>query len=171
MRAAIHRIGYNRLHLQDGPIDLIVEAFGAAEEIDRAYHAAGARFVTVLDELCSELPLLRSPAAEPPQGIVARRMWDAVQPFAGETFITPMAAVAGAVAEEVLGTMTAAADLRRAYVNNGGDIAVALAPGETLRIGMVDRPDQPLTAQTSGVHAGIATFLAASTAAAASAAI
>jgi ApbE superfamily uncharacterized protein (UPF0280 family) len=71
-------------------------------------------------------------------------MWDAVLPFAAESFITPMAAVAGAVAEEVLGAMTAAADLSRAYVNNGGDIAVALASGETLRIGMVDRPDRPL---------------------------
>jgi hypothetical protein len=54
-----------------------------------------------------------------------------------------MAAVAGAVAEEVLVAMTAATRLQRAYVNNGGDIAVALAPGESLKIGMVDRPDQP----------------------------
>jgi ApbE superfamily uncharacterized protein (UPF0280 family) len=139
----IRRFGHNRLHLQDGPIDLIVEAFGAAEEIDRAYRAAGARFLTILDELCEELPSLRSAAAEPPQGIVARRMWDAVQPFARDVFITPMAAVAGAVAEEVLGAMTGVAPLQRAYVNNGGDIALALAPGETLRIGMVDRPDMP----------------------------
>ena len=48
-----------RLHLQDGPIDLIVEAFGAAGEVDLAYHAACARFVTVLDELCGELKFLR----------------------------------------------------------------------------------------------------------------
>jgi ApbE superfamily uncharacterized protein (UPF0280 family) len=139
MRAQIHRID-NRLHLQDGPIDLIVEAFGA--DVDLAYRAASERFVTVLDELCAELPLLRSGAARP-EGIVARRMWDAVQPYARDVFITPMAAVAGAVAEEVLGAMAAAAKLQRAYVNNGGDIAVYLAPGETLRVGMVDRPDQP----------------------------
>jgi hypothetical protein len=139
----IRRFGHNRLHLQDGPIDLIVEAFGAAEQIDEAYRAAGARFITILDELCAELPLLRAAAAESPQGVVARRMWDAVQPFARDVFITPMAAVAGAVAEEVLGAMTGAARLQRAYVNNGGDIAVFLAPGETLRIGMVDRPDTP----------------------------
>lgn len=139
----IRRFGHNRLHLQDGPIDLIVEAFGASEEIDCAYRAAAERFITILDELCSELPLLRSAAAEPPKGIVAHRMWGAVLPFARDTFITPMAAVAGAVAEEVLGAMTAAARLQRAYVNNGGDIAIFLAPGETLRIGMVDRPDTP----------------------------
>src|SRR5690349_16752291 len=139
MRAQIRRID-RRLHLQDGPIDLIVEAFGA--DVDAAYRAAAERFVTILDELCSELPLLRSGVARP-DGIVARRMWDAVQPFARDVFITPMAAVAGAVAEEVLGAMSSAAKLQRAYVNNGGDIAVALAPGESLRIGMVDRPEQP----------------------------
>jgi ApbE superfamily uncharacterized protein (UPF0280 family) len=142
----IRHLDPERLHLQDGPIDLIVEAFGAPVAIDRAYAAAAKRFVTILHELCTELPLLRA-AAEPrtpPLGVVARRMWDAVLPFAAESFITPMAAVAGAVAEEVLGAMTIAADLSRAYVNNGGDIAVALAPGETLRIGMVDRPDRPL---------------------------
>ena len=139
----IRRFGHGRLHLQDGPIDLIIEAFGEAPAIDRAYEAAAARFIAILDELCEELPLLRSAAGTPPRGVVARRMWEAVLPFAQDTFITPMAAVAGSVAEEVLGAMTAAADLRRAYVNNGGDIAVALASGETLRIGMVDRPDRP----------------------------
>jgi ApbE superfamily uncharacterized protein (UPF0280 family) len=139
----IRRFGHNRLHLQDGPIDLIVEAFGAADAVERAYGAAAERFVTVLDALCVELPSLRAADAAAPQGVVARRMWDAVQPYAGETFITPMAAVAGSVAEEVLGAMTAAVPLQRAYVNNGGDIAVHLAPGETLRIGMVDRPDRP----------------------------
>jgi ApbE superfamily uncharacterized protein (UPF0280 family) len=133
----------NRLHLQDGPIDLIVEAFGAARAIDASYRAAGARFITILDALCEELPLLRAASAPRPKGVVARRMWDAVQPFARDVFITPMAAVAGAVAEEVLGAMTTAAQLQRAYVNNGGDIAGHLAAGETLRIGMVDRPDVP----------------------------
>lgn len=142
-KPVIRRFGHNRLHLQDGPIDLVVEAFGAADEIDAAYRAAGVRFITILDELCEELPLLRAASAAPPKGVVARRMWNAVQPFAREVFITPMAAVAGAVAEEVLAAMTGAAELQRAYVNNGGDIAVHLAPAETLRIGMVDRPDVP----------------------------
>jgi ApbE superfamily uncharacterized protein (UPF0280 family) len=142
MRAQIRHID-SRLHLQDGPIDLIVDAFGAEEEVEHAYRAASACFVTILDELCAELPLLRSAAAQAPKGIVSRRMWDAVQPFALDVFITPMAAVAGAVAEEVLGAMTGAAKLQRAYVNNGGDIAVHLAPGEALRVGMVDRPDAP----------------------------
>jgi ApbE superfamily uncharacterized protein (UPF0280 family) len=135
-----------RLHLQDGPIDLIVEANGTAEAVRAAYEAAARRFTGLLDELCDELALLRAPARLDIcslQGPVARRMHDAVAPYAAETFITPMAAVAGSVAEAVLAAMTAAARLDRAYVNNGGDIALHLAPGQSFTIGLVDRPDQP----------------------------
>jgi ApbE superfamily uncharacterized protein (UPF0280 family) len=134
-----------RLHLQDGPIDVIVEAFGDAPEINAAYAAAANRFVTVLDELCGELKFLRQQAEEhsaPPVGLIATRMFAAVVPCR-RTFITPMAAVAGAVAEEILGSMTSAAELSRAYVNNGGDIALHLSPGEHFIVGMVERPDRP----------------------------
>ncbi|MGP0091900.1 MAG: UPF0280 family protein [Xanthobacteraceae bacterium] len=135
-----------RLHLQDGPIDLIVEGFGRSDAVRTAYAAAARRFDGLLDELCAELALLRAPV-DPDHcrllGSVARRMHDAVAPFAPTTFITPMAAVAGAVAQEILDAMTDAADLARAYVNNGGDIALHLAPGERFTVGMVDRPDRP----------------------------
>jgi ApbE superfamily uncharacterized protein (UPF0280 family) len=70
-------------------------------------------------------------------------MTAAVLPYASEYFITPMAAVAGAVAEEVLATMLRSAELSRAYVNDGGDIAFHLSAGEKFIIGMVDRPDRP----------------------------
>jgi ApbE superfamily uncharacterized protein (UPF0280 family) len=134
-----------RLHLQDGPIDLIIEAKGTAAEVRAAYDAAELRFTGLLDELCGELPTLRQ-AADPAQcllkGIVARRMHAAVAPLASDHFITPMAAVAGAVAEEILGAMLKAAHLDRAYVNNGGDIALHLAGGEQFSVGLMDRPDQ-----------------------------
>jgi len=135
-----------RLHLHDGPIDLIIEAFGAAPAVNVAYSAAAARFATVLDELCSELPVLRQPAqpgGQQPAGVVAKRMFAAVAPYCEQNFITPMAAVAGAVAEEILTSMTSAANLSRAYVNNGGDIALHLARGESFIVGMVERPDHP----------------------------
>jgi ApbE superfamily uncharacterized protein (UPF0280 family) len=135
-----------RVHLHDGPIDLIIEAFGAAYQVNIAYQTAAARFVTVLDELCSELTFLRQPArvgGPLPHGVIARFMVAAVAPYCAGTFITPMAAVAGAVAEEILASMTSAANLSRAYVNNGGDIALHLAPGERFIVGMVERPDRP----------------------------
>ena len=134
-----------RLHMHDGPIDLIVEAFGAPSDVARAYQAAATRFAAVLDELCAELTLLRAPfrVGNPlPVGPIARRMMDAVRPHAARHFITPMAAVAGAVAEDILATMVANADLARAYVNDGGDIALHLTPGESFVAGMVECPDR-----------------------------
>lgn len=146
-RVQIRRLGDGRrLHLQDGPIDLIVEAFGHPRKVQAAYRAAGERFATVLDELCAELTFLRqacSAETDWPRGAVARRMTAAVMPYATEYFITPMAAVAGAVAEEILAIVVGAAELSRAYVNNGGDIALHLNAGETFVVGMVERPDRP----------------------------
>jgi len=154
-----------RLHLQDGPIDLVVEARGAADAVRAAYEAAARRFTGLLDELCAELPELRA-AAEPERtllvGVVARRMHAAVAPYVADDFITPMAAVAGAVAEEILGAMLNAAALDRAYVNNGGDIALHLGEGEHFSVGLMDRPDRDGVMRTIRVDAddparGIAT--------------
>ncbi len=145
-----------RLHLQDGPIDLIVEARGSETNLRAAYHAAARRFTGLLDELCGELPALRK-AADPErcllEGKVARRMYAAVAPFAADHFITPMAAVAGSVAEEILGAMLREASLERAYVNNGGDIALHLAGEEQFTVGLMDRPDQFGLMRTTIIHA------------------
>jgi ApbE superfamily uncharacterized protein (UPF0280 family) len=78
-------------------------------------------------------------------------MHAAVAPYAADHFITPMAAVAGAVAQEILGAMMEAASLKRAYVNNGGDIALHLAEGERFTVGLVDRPDRPGLMKTTNV--------------------
>ena len=145
-----------RLHLQDGPIDLIVEAHGSVADVRASYEAAIRRFIGLLDELCAELPDLRRPAQADGcllQGNVARRMHDAVAPFCAETFITPMAAVAGAVAEEILGVMVESGKLTRAYVNNGGDIALHLSRGEQFTVGLVDRPDMPSLIGTTRIDA------------------
>ena len=128
-----------RLHLHYGPIDLVIGADGAPDEIRLAYAQAGARFDDILPVLVTELAMLRRPVAAPrwrPDGPVARRMMAAVWPHRG-VFVTPMAAVAGAVADEMLAALTAGRDLRTAYVNNGGDIAFHVADGQTLILGMV----------------------------------
>jgi len=136
-----------RLHLQHGPIDLIVEASGQRDEVAAAYRQAIARFRTVLIELVGELAKLREPACETDTEVdfrwpTARRMMRAVRPHAG-AFVTPMAAVAGAVADEMLAAILKGRRLSRAYVNNGGDIALHLAPGASYTAGLVARPDRP----------------------------
>lgn len=154
-----------RLLLQQGPIDLVIEAVGEQSAVEAAHEAAIFRFDDLLAELCDELKLLRTAVSRTsplPLGPVARRMHAAVSPFAERSFITPMAAVAGSVAQEILGAICHAAPLQRAYVNNGGDIALHLAPGEQFRIGLVKRPDRPEFFATATIRpddgvAGIAT--------------
>ena len=138
MSAVSARLADGRLHLQHGPIDLVIEAFGAAGEVERAYGQATVRFGDILPTLVGELPLLRRPLGEAYpllQGPVARRMAEATWPHRA-VYITPMAAVAGAVADEMLQAMVAGRTLDKAYVNDGGDIAIHLASGHELRAGI-----------------------------------
>jgi uncharacterized protein len=142
-----------RLHLRHGPIDLIIgvgdsnDAGDVATQRQRAcaFNAAYRRFATVLDELVSELALLKMPhsAANPyPNTPVAKRMVNAVAHFSNHHFITPMAAVAGAVADEIVSTILAACPdgygPSRLYVNNGGDIALHLQGNEAFEIGIAN---------------------------------
>ena len=193
-------------HFQHGPIDLIVRVDGhgvpagkaealsgvASESRAFALEAAWQRFAVILPELVAELPVLRQPV---PSALttasidqrfdspVARRMGEACWPFR-HGFVTPMAAVAGAVADEVLQALlfgaptddtahhfpqypapglvvgmaetvmaTGSGDragVRRAFVNNGGDIALYLAPGESWTVGLVTNPQAVRFHSSSG---------------------
>jgi ApbE superfamily uncharacterized protein (UPF0280 family) len=127
-----------RLHLQHGPIDIVAEATGSPGPVAAAYRRAARHFPAILPRLTAELPLLRTAlcasappsAADPavPASPEGRRMRAAALPHL-PAFVTPMVAVAGAVAESVLSHLIAAGDIDRAYANNGGDIALHLAPG------------------------------------------
>jgi len=134
-----------RLHLQHGPIDLIIEAWGERAEVAAAYRQASARFADILEVLVQELAQLRTPLGEAYpllRGPVARRMLAACWPYRA-IYITPMAAVAGSVADEILQAMLEGRSLERAYVNNGGDIALHLAQGTALTLGVVNNVDNP----------------------------
>jgi uncharacterized protein len=123
-----------RLHLNHGPIDLIVETFGEPQEKRLAYAQAVKRFETVLAELVEELAALRQPANKQPRrfkGPIANRMEQAVCRHA-HAFITPMAAVAGSVADEIMAALIEGRTLEKAYVNNGGDSALYLSDGQSM---------------------------------------
>ena len=124
-----------RSHFQHGPMDIIIGAEGDALVLKDAHAQAWDRFKDILQELVHELPELRRPVqgACPVQGPIARRMWLACQPYQSWV-VTPMAAVAGAVAQELL-QFYRAQGIQRAWINNGGDIAVHLAAGESVRVG------------------------------------
>lgn len=136
-----------RLHLQHGPIDLVIEAFGTREEVGAAYRQARDRFQTILTELVGELPDLRKPVSDragrwEPDGPTAKRMMAAVWPHR-DIFVTPMAAVAGSVADEVMTALVEGRELQKAYINNSGDLAIHLTAGEVLRLGIVGELFRP----------------------------
>jgi len=143
-----------RLHLHHGPIDLIVEAWGAGRE--DAYRRAATRFENLLQELVDELPALRRPLVPGAefQGAVARRMAAAVRPH-GDVFVTPMAAVAGAVADEIVSEM-AGAEIAKAYVNNGGDAAFHLMPGERTEAALAAEVAGRIVIAADDPHRGLA---------------
>ena len=152
----------DRFHLQHGPIDLILHVEASEQIRKRLYSVAEKRFDTVLEELVAEMDLLKLPwnaDQSGPKGSIAQKMFGAVAD--SEVFVTPMAAVAGAVADEMLETMLVEAKkpdscidhLRKIYVNNGGDIAFWLNEGESFSIGVVDNPQIPeLNAKVSLAH-------------------
>ena len=139
MQAQRKLLDAQRWHFQHGPIDLVISANGDAAALASAHAAAWQRFEQVLPELVQELPLLRQAVSSkatdcPLKGPVARRMWQACRPFAMD-FITPMAAVAGSVAQEIIACYQRPG-IARAWVNNGGDIAMHLTPGQSLKVGL-----------------------------------
>jgi ApbE superfamily uncharacterized protein (UPF0280 family) len=143
------RIDATRWHWQHGPIDLILGADGEPAALQAAFDACWTRFVDVLPELVGELKMLRRPIsadASPDdcalQGHVARRMWSACHPHRAR-FITPMAAVAGSVADELIAAF-AREGISRAFINNGGDIAFYLTEGRQYRVGVFADVSQAL---------------------------
>lgn len=136
MSAHRTQLADGRWHFQHGPMDIVIGANGSPEAVTHAHEVAWKRFSAILDELVQELVLLRRPVrgACPLHGPIARRMWQACQPYQS-CFITPMAAVAGSVAQELIASY-AHDGVARAWVNNGGDIALHLAPAQSVRIGL-----------------------------------
>ncbi|MFP3568184.1 UPF0280 family protein [Paraburkholderia sp. SIMBA_030] len=142
MNATRIRLDAARWHWQHGPIDLILGADGEPAAVQAAFEACWTRFVGVLPELVSELKLLRqalpNEAAQNEcelKGEVARRMWRACFPHRAR-YITPMAAVAGSVADELIAAF-ARPGVSRAFINNGGDIALHLTGGQQYRVGVL----------------------------------
>lgn len=134
-----------------------MRAWGPGDRVQAAYVRAFGRFAPLLEELVAELPALRSSDDPVVTGAVAKAMAAAVRPFR-PAFITPMAAVAGAVADAILASL-ALPGIRKAYVNNGGDIALYLAEGESLTAAIAARAGLPdrVTIRHADTVRGIAT--------------
>ena len=148
-----------RLHIQHGPTDLVIDADGA--ERLALFEVAVDSMRDVLTGLADELHGLRASwqADRAFSGPVARRMQDACA-LAGDRFVTPMAAVAGAIADHVLAAMMAsrhAAAATKISVNNGGDIAFWTGDGAITRAAIAGPQNAGITLRGPTGWRGMAT--------------
>jgi ApbE superfamily uncharacterized protein (UPF0280 family) len=150
--ARSERRGADRWHFQQGPIDLIIDVQGHAMAQERAVASCWDEFQGVLPGLVSELPTLRGAVDETValEGPVARRMLRACRLFADQRFITCMAAVAGGVADHLIGCFDRPG-IERACINNGGDIALFLGPGARYQVGICSNPERVATGHSREV--------------------
>ncbi|MDR3591155.1 MAG: UPF0280 family protein [Negativicutes bacterium] len=138
--------GPGTVRLDYGPTQMVIQAEGPGLAEGLAGDAA--RYAM---KLIGELAAVKKAAASPQHAIgdtgafpeVLRRMVTAVR-ASGDADLTPMAAVAGTVADltaEYLQDHGAT----KVIVNNGGDIALRLAEGYSVEVGIAPAIDAPPT--------------------------
>ena len=130
----------NRLFLNHGPIDIVLEAFGKDKPL--AYEKAKDYFSTLLNDLVLDMDLLKKEVV-PHRNFnnkISQSMQNATEKFYPE-FITPMAAVAGSVADNILNVLVKDTKLEKAYVNNGGDVSFYLTENQTVKSSLASIPN------------------------------
>ncbi len=137
-----------RLLVDYGPISMVIEAYRRGHPLAEAMEAGGRTALMHLENLTRVLDIAKKPAVELevcrefPD--ILNKMIEAVK-ATGEPDATPMAAVAGAIADEVLSTLINNG-ATRAVVNNGGDIAVLVDAEKPMRVGIItDLADGKIT--------------------------
>lgn len=131
-----------RVFVDYGPASMVITARREGKPVPELASAAFPFLRDSLAEIAAELPVLRQyPARGDFSSLLGlpRVMAEAVL-ATGEPTLTPMAAVAGTVADAVADWIFArGADL--VAVNNGGDVALRLGPGQSIRMGILPRLD------------------------------
>lgn len=126
-------LGPGRLLLQCGPMHTVIQA-----DPPELVSIAAAAALQALEAVASHRDLLRRFIGEieesPALPAVVQAMIAATR-ATGEREVTPMVCVAGAIADAAADA-AAAAGAQVVTVNNGGDIALRLAPGQRLRVGL-----------------------------------
>lgn len=127
-----------KVFLDHGPISMVISA--SCRGVPLAEKCVGACEIAVLclAELEPELQKLKQPwPRTDPETLsgIGLKMWQAVS-MTGDGELTPMAAVAGAIADRVADWLTEQG-ATKVMVNNGGDVAIRLRAEETTSVGIV----------------------------------
>ncbi len=127
-----------RVFVDYGPASMVITARREGEPLSQLAAAAFPLIRDSLAEIAAELPVLRQyPCRGDFSGLTGLPLVMAEAVLAtGEPTLTPMAAVAGTVADAVADWLFArGADV--VAVNNGGDVALRLGPGQSIRMGIL----------------------------------
>ena len=120
-----------------GPMRLAIRAWqNSIPQIDLCRQAAQASiaYLEAVAKHKAELSDFVGNIRALPQNTLARQMIDSVRAI-GDTDLTPMAAVAGTIADAVADWLFAHGSTK-VVVDNGGDIAIRLTSGETVTVGI-----------------------------------
>lgn len=155
-----------RVRVERGPVSLVLSAWKGGSPQAEVCLRAGALVDDILRTITAVLPALSRPwplsspgefpAAEGGAGapetvrLVPLRMWQAARDT-GHPEMTPMCAVAGAVADALADVVFAAlggpasvsGDAVRVVVSNGGDVSLRLTPGSSVTVGLVPALSAP----------------------------
>lgn len=136
MDAELYQIGDNAMLAQYGPMRLSIQAWDQDGPALALAAKAGEYSFSILPRIPNARELFRrgniptGPLGDP----LLEKMRDAAS-MAGQPDLGPMAAVAGAIAEEVALWLNEAG-ASKAIVENGGDIAVYLKEAESVNVGV-----------------------------------
>ena len=145
-----------RLYLEYGPTNLVVEAFHKDKQ--KIYNYIIENIGEMLSQLSLELAKLRENTKENTRfkSEIAKKMNDSTKIFLPR-FITPLASVAGAISETLLDKVLSKFNLKKIFINNGGDVAIFLKKKQTLKFLVATTNNFLITLEGDGCKYGVAT--------------
>ena len=146
----------NRLFLRHGPINIVLEAIGIDKDL--AYQNVKGYFETLLEQLVLDMELLKEEVVfnRKFNNKISQSMQDATERYS-PAFITPMAAVAGSIADNILRVLINNTNLEKAYVNNGGDVSFYLNKNQIMKTSLAAIPNMIAEIKYKDKSRGIAT--------------
>ena len=146
----------NKLFLRHGPINIVLEAIGIDKDL--AYQNVKEYFETILEQLVLDMDLLKKEVVfnRKFNNKISQSMQDATEKYS-PTFITPMAAVAGSIADNILRVLINNTNLEKAYVNNGGDVSFYLNKNQIMKSSLAAIPNMIAEIKYKDKSRGIAT--------------
>ncbi len=133
-------LGDDTILVECGPMRMFIDGSLRGVRMPDECALAADRAIGFLQQIADHKESIRAPfreVAEPPENLLTHVMWKAVS-LVGDEDLTPMAAVAGTIADAVADFLEDRG-LTKIVVNNGGDVAIRLRQGEAASVGI--RPD------------------------------